>query len=301
MASVAYEREMELQRIINNTYRYVHEVAFGITRYAGANIALVAGKAMAEANKQTAKTVVEMLTQIADNAAKAEAAMPGVYLEVSRSARAATMAKLEKAIARGPGQYRTGQDRVSGGRLLTAVENWTFIPTNRGVRMLNKAQLTTSARQWARLNFGVKSGTGAGDRTRPISETYEVKMSNVSLGRIGVLGRPGPPMMMPRGPWQANNNKVVAANRARRRKDRFMFRYLTSESGVKKVKAAGGGGSGGSSGRRGFIMTEGIETVDYLSAGAEEMARAFTRELNRIIPELTTTKGHPNIRVIVRP
>ena len=284
--------ELERQRLIANASNQIHQLAFDVYRYAGSNIASALGRAVIQVNKETAQTVKDLLQMFADNAIKEDAQVPGVMASVSVVAKNAMMERLDAFIV-GPGSYREG-DRESGGKLSEAAMTHAFIATRRGVRLLDRTKMNSAAKQWHRMNFGVIAGIGR-NRAKPVNTLYEVHLSNVNLGGIGVTGVPTAPMLVPAGPWQGPSGHWYGADYGRRRRDKLMFRSTKVTKGIVHRRQGTGASQ---SGRKGFLKTRGIATADYIGAGSKALADALSVELVEMAKRISTVKGTPKSKVI---
>lgn len=238
-------------------------LAFGIYRFAGANLARGAQMAIAQGAVASAKGVNEAMKGLAENTGAAKKYMEAQYIPMAGRARAAILDRLEESF-HGPGPYRPG-DRQERKTLVRAIEEGSFIAgtSQKGILMLNKAKMSRIASQWIRLNFG------AGQRGQGANTLWQIHASNVMIGEIGIIGKADKrPMLMPAGIFMGADRKPQRWDVMRRGMDKLMFRAPFHK---KKAREEGVG--------KKMIVTQGMEAKDFMSIGAESLAIDYSRAL----------------------
>lgn len=214
---------------------------------------------VAEAIAQAAITQLSVAKTLGPVVNQEIAASRGLLLQkntvVAERAQNAIVAKYSSRRTQGgPAGYRRNApgkyQRDAGGKLLKALSSPEFMTiTADGVLLGNKAWLDSQARQWYRLNYGVKPR--AGRRPGVFNMKFFGGVTPVSLA----ANQPNETMLMPAGGF-SKDGQFTPVGYARRNGRP----YRDANSRPIKITTAGG-------------PTKGVSAWNYLDAGLAVLAR----------------------------
>lgn len=163
--------------------------------------------------------------------------------------------------------YANRKNRLTG-KLRPALANPSLYRAGpRQMQFLNTAQLTSQARHWARLNFGVEGWEVSGQQSPDVMFTLFGQQYSIGL-REGL--RPG--YSLPLGSWTDPSGTSKRYNRSRRGIDMYQphsrsLRNRLVARGMRESPIAG------------------IEPRYFIEDGLREFPRSFRRQYNRLIDE----------------
>jgi hypothetical protein len=210
-----------------------------------------------------------------------------VHRDVAAMMRDSVKSSFERTVRSRAGQYRMGQNRISGGRLKTAIMSRSLaIGTEEGIFFVDEQRLDKEAKHWRRLNFGAK-GTAITGRT---PSRFPLRFDDVTLYTVGFPDESRPSFTLPPGYFQSPEGGRVPFQRSRSGMDQFFpVTKKTHPSEGNKVsstfqnsvvtKAFSGGRAGG---RRG-IPTRGIKPRNFMDAGLKRMVKELPPAYTRMV------------------
>lgn len=183
-----------------------------------------------------------------------------IHTVIAQQATARVVSAFKASTKTGSGLYASAPNRLGGGKLLAALQEFTATPTDTGIEYINAVGLNSAAAFWQRLNFGAGS-RGAG-RTPTI---FPMSFAGVQIGRLGLRAGPRPGFDIPAGRWFPGGQFFVGS----------------SQGGSKFLRA------GSTYQRR--KPTQGIAGREFFDAGlayiAAELPAAYVSYLNRAIED----------------
>jgi hypothetical protein len=137
--------------------------------------------------------------------------MAEAHTQLAAEAQEAVITAYEAARAESrakSGPYRIGDTpenykRYAGGAMLGALSAEGFVVgTETGIDFGNIAILNSTARQWARLNYGAGGAAGPG------GARFAVRWGAMEVASLGLEGGPRPGFRLPRGFWFSGGSRA---------------------------------------------------------------------------------------------
>lgn len=248
---VAGVLEGRLRRTANVlTFRVVEEIRKQSTAGAGAGTA----------------AMMSLVGEGVGNERKRELAHSAVTRDVREAILDGYDRKVKSGAERNP-QYVRRRNRLTG-KLRPALANPNLYTSGpKEIRLLNTAILTSEAKHWARLNFGVEGNEVASGQSPNISFNLFGRQYDVGFNE-----GPRPGYRLPHGFFLDSSGVDQGYDRGRRGSDAF---FPMRKSDANKLSAAGVPRP----------KIGGIEARYFLEDGLREFPRSFRRQYNRLVDE----------------
>lgn len=167
------------------------------------------------------------------------------------------------------GQYRAGQDRLSGtlGKALASTSH--IYATPNALFFLDTGLLDREAEHWRRLNFGAGAGSKEGI-TPP--QQFPITFGGLLVGTLGLPTQPSPAFRIPRGYWIGPEGRV-GADPSRLGRDQF---WLVGQIGGTDIRGRPSRG----------VQTAGIASRNFIDAAVRRIANELPRSYENIYDHL---------------
>lgn len=178
-----------------------------------------------------------------------------IHEDVAAAMRQAVKSSFEQTVHSKPGQYREGQNRISGGALKRAISNPSMaIGTAEGIDFVDEGRLDKEAIHWRRLNFGAL-GTKVPGRN-PADLVVPFRFDDITLFSLAFKDTSRPAFSLPPGMFKSSTGERRDFDPERRGMDQFYPGSLYPLMG-----------------REHWTKTSGIKPREFLNAGLERMAK----------------------------
>lgn len=238
---------------VSQSHRILARGLSGIINRSGTDIAAAAASAVNGGSRGANNLVRILAVGLGKNMGNPKE-MRKAHVDVAKAMRQSVKSSYEQKVKSRPGEYRVGENRISGGALKRAIMDENLaVGTIEGINYVDEHRLDVEAAHWRRLNFGAK-GTAVSNRK---ATRYPFRFDDVTLYTVGFRDQSRPAFSMPPGFFQDGGGDKVDRSPSRRGQDQFIW-----------VR----GGANMSPAVRNIIdgpvpVTRGIESRNFLDAG----------------------------------
>lgn len=262
-------------------------------QWANFDLVSVFAQAMLDANRSTARTLVELARVLETGVASNQ--MAAAHTTIAENAQRSVLKSYDQVVTRRKGPagrtpYRLAasspqNERHAGGALRRALASPDFWEaTATGIRFVNVELLDREASHWARLN------AGAGSRGTGSRRSFEIRWSNLVVASLGMEMNASPSFAIPRGYWfDRGAGSPVGPGAMPNGHDEFYPIGEGPRRGTSRVMGRDGEGRAQRVPLQRRRMSQGIRARNFLDAGVATIARELPQAYERVYADLFRT------------